>query len=551
MSTLPPLAVPRPARRAFAGRGRQVMHLLWVVLLLCVAVGAAAAADGGVAEATFSEVSSVYRRALDEDAGCQAPRGDDDGLSFSWPEDPRCQSLLQRDMKALAVDVDRPAKVFASAPPRVPDIAVGPAAPLTPQQMRAEKLKFAIPCSAIVLGGLCILAGHYTLGLIAVYFGSQSGLSLYMKVVLSEAVISRELEINGIPAPFLVTAAQQFVCFCVMVPCSLISYYSGGGPRKLTARHEWISIVCYSAAFAGNFGLNNLSLSLIAVSLNLIIRSCLPLVTLLAQLLVGVLVPGSKEASMRVRRSEVMFMIGGMMCAGLATVAGGAGGGTSTDEDTAQYVCGVVVCVGSVFAAALNLVVARLLGHSMEMNPLEATLYTSLPSGMFLLVPSFTAPHPVAWPGYKAVTDWQVFLRILELSPATLGYVLLSGVFAAAYNILQYVLVQYLSATHTAFAGNFNKAATIFLSIALGLEALPSGAWGAVMVLAVLGNILSFTGFSLLKAAEKKTLQRSSSESSLDSRPEARPPSSIGSPGKLRPERNPQDRGSPMLEPPR
>jgi len=525
---------------------------LLVLLLPLIAAGAAGeavTASAGGAEAAARGQGSV-REALAADADCQVGcrEGGDASSAVLHParlEDEQSTSLLQRSSKAVPVtsafgqarllEVGASTKVLASAPPRVPDRAVGPARPLTRAELRAEKLKVYIPLGAIAVGGLCILAGHKTLGLIAVYFGSQSGLSLYMKVVLSEAVISKELELNGIPAPFLVTGAQQLVAFIVIIPICIVAGFaapSSRGFRQLTTQREWVGVAAFSAAFAANFGLNNLSLSLIAVSLNLIIRSCLPIVTLGAQLLVGALFPGSKEASMRVKRSEVMFMLTGMAFAGIATVAGGAGGEADEAGDPTHYLFGVLVCVGSCFAAALNLVIARFLGKGMDLDPMEATLYTSLPSGFFLVVPALFAPHPVAWPHYSLITDWQVFMKIIELSPQTLGLVLLSGVFAALYNILQYLLVQYLSATHTAFCGNFNKAATIFLSIALGLEKLPEGIWGLIMILSVLGNILSFSGFSLMKAQERKGFCAESS-ADTNSYTDSRPPSSVGSHDKL------------------
>ena len=59
-------------------------------------------------------------------------------------------------------------------------------------------------------------------------------------------------------------------------------------------------------------------------------------------------------------------------------------------------------------------------------------------------------------------------------------------------------------ASHAAFAGNFNKAATISLSICLGLETLPGGKWKFVMLLGIAGNILAFTAWSYLQAVRKQ-----------------------------------------------
>merc|ERR1719436_1262281 len=98
------------------------------------------------------------------------------------------------------------------------------------------------------------------------------------------------------------------------------------------------------------------------------------------------------------------------------------------------------------------------------------------------------------------MTDWQVMQQVMNINPVLLGLAALSGVFAVVYNTLQYTMVKELSATHTAFAGNFNKAATIVLSLMLGLETLPQRPWGSVTVFSIVGGISSFTAYSLVRA---------------------------------------------------
>merc|ERR1719263_1534170 len=86
-----------------------------------------------------------------------------------------------------------------------------------------------------------------------------------------------------------------------------------------------------------------------------------------------------------------------------------------------------------------------------------------------------------------------------------MGLVLMSGVLAAGYNVLQYTVVQYLSAAHAALAGNFNKAGVVLISIGMGLEALPGGVWSVLLFVAILGNIGSFAIFSSVKLPETAT----------------------------------------------
>merc|ERR1712061_584651 len=112
---------------------------------------------------------------------------------------------------------------------------------------------------------------------------------------------------------------------------------------------------------------------------------------------------------------------------------------------------------------------------------------------MVMLVPALTARHPMDhWPGFQPMTDWEVFLEILARKPSAMAWIGISGVLAFAYNYLQYSIVHKLSATFASFAGNFNKAAIVALSLVFGLESVPPGGYGKLFVVGVVGNILAF-----------------------------------------------------------
>lgn len=371
-----------------------------------------------------------------------------------------------------------------------------------------EFRKVTVSVVAVALGALLVLCGRELVGLIAIYFGAQSGMSLYMKLLFSDTVIAKELDLIGIPAPFLVTGAQQVVAFFIIAPLAVTSVHwsadgEGAPGRKLLKMpqgREWVAIVLFSLFFAANIGMNNASLSMVPLSLNLIIRSCLPIVTLVTTRAVSRFVDLGDQGN-DVTPLEVCLMGIGVLCAGVASLASSKGSAESGGGDSSAYAWGILVCFLSTIAGALNLIVTRFLGSGMKMNPLEATTYTSLPCACFLLIPSLCMPHPTAWPGYSSATDWEIFRKVLEVSPSTLGWILVSGSFAAGYNLLQYLMVNYLTATHTAFCGNFNKAATIALSLATGMEALPGGVWSFWMAAAIVGNLMSFSAYSLLKVA--------------------------------------------------
>ena len=59
------------------------------------------------------------------------------------------------------------------------------------------------------------------------------------------------------------------------------------------------------------------------------------------------------------------------------------------------------------------------------------------------------------------------------------------------------VLIRDLSPYFASFAANFNKVASIGLALVMGLEDLPRGGWKFLMVVGVLGNMASFTAYSL------------------------------------------------------
>jgi len=362
-----------------------------------------------------------------------------------------------------------------------------------------------IPMAALGVGCILVGIGLKTVGILSIYFGMQSGLSLYMKTMLSQAVVSQELGIKGVPAAFLVTSIQQGVAFLVLclallvlqfIPHEWVGLTEPYRLKRLETKKEWGAMLVFSLAFAVNIGLNNFSLSLLAVSLNLIVRSCLPIMTLTVQALLGTAGP--------VRSTEVVLMMAGVFFASLSVLAE-TEDSQSNAESNSNLILGLTMCSVSNLAAALNLVLAAAFGTYMKMSPLDTTFYMALPVALLLLPAAAYAAHPVSWPGAGLMTDFEVMRRVLQLSPSTMVWLCFSGVFAAGYNVLNYTVVQKLSATQAAFAGNFNKAASIALSISLGLEHLPSGAWGALMVLAIAGNVGSFTRYSLLKSAERRS----------------------------------------------
>merc|ERR1739844_253848 len=93
------------------------------------------------------------------------------------------------------------------------------------------------------------------------------------------------------------------------------------------------------------------------------------------------------------------------------------------------------------------------------------------------------------------------------LNKSTMAWLFLSGVFSFVYNIIQFSVVHTLSPSATAFGGNFNKAALIFLTLLLpflGGEKLPGMPYIAVIWVAVIINIAAFSYYSYLQIQAKR-----------------------------------------------
>eukprot|EP00439_Symbiodinium_sp_Y106_P083344 s66_g23.t1 len=263
-------------------------------------------------------------------------------------------------------------------------------------------------------------------------------------------------------------------------------------------------VLIISVAFAANIGLNNLSLSLLPVSANMIIRSCIPLITWILQQLLGCFGLGGFSSSWGL--AEFALLLSGLVCAVLTLLAQKSNVSVSSGGGL-EFAIGVAICLLSDVAAAVNVLVVSYFGTSVAagkgldppLNSFDTVFYMALPCACFMLAVAVVAAHPVDWVGYTDLTDIQVLRQVMSWNAMALVWVIISGFIAAGYNCMSYSIVQRLSATTAGFAGNFNKAALILISICLGLERLPPGIWAFVMVVAVLGNILSFTGFSLLE----------------------------------------------------
>jgi len=369
--------------------------------------------------------------------------------------------------------------------------------PRLPASMDGELLnRCAMPCIALALGLTLLLSETTkTAGRLLCFLGAQTGMLFYMKEVLANQTISEGN--NGFPAAFAVTGLQQLTGFVLMMAWMCISRFTPYQyvPKRINSWADCGAVLLFSVAFTANIALNNYSMALIPISVNLIIRSCFPLPTFLAQKLVSWCTKDKAKDSSLV---ELGLMLLGVLCACIAVIAKMKSSGTLASESR-NLVWGVTVCVISCFAGSTNLVLAGLMGTALKLNEFDTVVYTALPASALLLA-AMSIPHVVMWgEDGTTLTDWEILEEVWESNQSVVYLAALSGVFALGFNLLKYGIVQRLSATHTAFAGNFNKAVTIVLAMGLGLEPYPTDGWGWLMVASYMGNIGAFTGYNIAK----------------------------------------------------
>merc|ERR1712060_134811 len=213
------------------------------------------------------------------------------------------------------------------------------------------------------------------------------------------------------------------------------------------------------------------------------------------------------------RVKEISLMVIGVVCAGVYTLArilGSARMGQSSNN----MILGVVICIVSLFCGSLNLALAGVLGET-KLNVYDTCAYMAVPATLFLLPIAMFVEKPVPgeWSkvfGVDMMTDFQILQGTWHINKTTMAWLFLSGVFSFVYNVLQFSIVHTLSPSATAFGGNFNKAALIFLTVLLPflrVHKLPGPPYIQVIWGAVIVNIAAFSYYSFLQIQAKSVAQ--------------------------------------------
>merc|ERR1740121_1319251 len=143
-----------------------------------------------------------------------------------------------------------------------------------------------------------------------------------------------------------------FICFIVYaIFCRLT--HSREGPSPMRSRRQILVMTLFSLSHALNVGLNNLSISLLPISLNLVIRSCFPLSTILADFVYKKFDPkfDLKTSGYNVGNKEKTCIIIAVSCTLLAIIAQSYGGSHSTQP---HLHVGMMAGAVSILSGTLN-----------------------------------------------------------------------------------------------------------------------------------------------------------------------------------------------------
>lgn len=368
------------------------------------------------------------------------------------------------------------------------------------EQVPLKWLKLLVaPLLALAVGFLSYACGRQgQVPILLMYFGAQTGMNLFIKYIVSELEVDREK--TGIPIGFLLTAIQQLVAFASF--CAFLGFshlYRGGGYGYWdrvcqSSKRERFYVLIFSLLFAFNIGLNNFSLSQLDISVNHVIRSCLPLATALLEMVCR-----------HRRRSAAAWslLVMGVGCAMVANWC-------KDSRDRGRLESTRLGVLAAILSACFNggyLVVTKMLEDDLKLSPIDATFYMALPVIFIMMWPTVRIVHPTRWSNSTSddMTDLQVFQEVWQTNPAAVGPVFFSGVLAFGYNVLQYKLISQLEATKASFAAIVNMGMAVLLSLVSGTETLPERR--VTFLLAILGNFAAFAAFGRLDRASGATAE--------------------------------------------
>ena len=328
---------------------------------------------------------------------------------------------------------------------------------------------------------------------VAVYSLGSMGLNLLMKYLFSHMPLQLyegQRQVYGLPAPLFWTATQQaigFGCFSVsfVMHRQTKGRYGYRPPPLTLSTAKMVTLLALS--FSASMGLNNLSLSLVSLSVNNMIRSTSPLTTAAAAALWTGKGPTSEQ--------WVLVGLGTLFV--LINVISARPPPSTQSSFALGVAAGFLSTLGGAF---MFIIVERFQSAPTALNAVDSMGFMTLPAAVLLTPGIFLFQHATGnWlEAGMRTTDFELVSMVSD-GARLLAAVAFGGFAAYGYNILQFYTVQELSSTQTAFASNVSKAALVLISW-MFLEEPASQLQSWLVLLSAAGGLACFLLYALSKA---------------------------------------------------
>jgi hypothetical protein len=369
----------------------------------------------------------------------------------------------------------------------------------------------SIPLVALVIGGILASTAYSSsevlFGRFVLVIGAQTSINIFVKDVLSEMELPSSA-LKGAQVPFLVTALQQVFSFVVLGLWAIISQYTPWPywPKRADTTSAQALIIGLSFSFVFNFALNNLSLCLIDLSLNLIIRACHPLIVLLMEVAISAAAhrwPSEHNWRPRLYIMGIAATFGFLVV--LAKVQ------THEAMHSSYMAFGSALSLLSLLASCTEHVLIKYAGPTCNLTALDLSFYMSLSTTCLLIPAILFVPHPVNWPHTHSMTEVAIFREVFSLSDVAVALVGVAGFASLVHNTIMYSMIKVLSLEQCSLLQNANKVITICFSVALGFEVLPPEPWTPFFVV---GGVITFSAFTYASWLPK--VKRTDDKRSMD-----------------------------------
>ncbi|KAL3130623.1 hypothetical protein ABBQ38_008017 [Trebouxia sp. C0009 RCD-2024] len=291
--------------------------------------------------------------------------------------------------------------------------------------------------------------------LVFAYLGLNSVLNLTNKWALG---------VYGFSFPLLLTTCHMAFSCCVLLPFMLREPFRS--KHRPTIEKQWKGLVAIGIYMAANVSLNNLSLVLITLSLNQVIRSAIPVCTATLAIFIENKVPTGEEAL-----GLVVLTLGVMVAVWEGSVSGSV---------TGLLLC----CAGTVCNAAMMSTAGKVMSEKVDV--LRLTFYTA-PVSCAVLLPLFLV---------RERQRFQIYYT--QNSTAVLLVLLCSSIVALSYNVIHSLMIQKTSAVTTTVLGEVKIVGLLILS------ALLLGEKKAFTLKMTVGVTLAMVGFCMYSHTKLK-----------------------------------------------